>query len=60
MPQGEPYSVRTYETARSRLGVAKATAPLGDRTGAARDARAALAVFEQLGARLEIEGRRGS
>jgi hypothetical protein len=32
-----------------------ATAVLGDRTGAAREARAGLAVFEQLGARLEIE-----
>jgi hypothetical protein len=32
-----------------------ATAALGDRTGAVREARAALAGFEQLGARLDIE-----
>jgi tetratricopeptide (TPR) repeat protein len=44
-----------YEAARSRLGVARATAALGDRTGAAREAAPALAVFERLGARLDME-----
>ena len=44
-----------YEAARSRLGVARAAAALGDGDGAAREARSALAAFEQLGARLDIE-----
>ena len=44
-----------YETARSRLRVARAAAALGDEGAAAREARAALAAFEQLGARLDVE-----
>jgi tetratricopeptide (TPR) repeat protein len=44
-----------YEAARSRLAGARASAALGDRTAAAREARAARAAFEQLGARLDIE-----
>lgn len=44
-----------YEAARSRFRVARAAAALGDGGGAAREARGALAAFEQLGARLDIE-----
>ena len=44
-----------YEAARNRLGVARAAAALGDRDGAAREARSALLAFEQLGAQLDIE-----
>ena len=42
-----------YEAARCRLGLAKAAAALGDVDGATREARGALAAFEQLGARLD-------
>ena len=44
-----------YEAARSRLGVARATAALGDPAGAEREAAAALAAFERLGARADAE-----
>ena len=44
-----------YETARSRLRIARSAAALGDQDGAAREAQAALATFEQLGARLDID-----
>ncbi len=44
-----------YEAARSRLRAARAAAALGDDRGAAREARGALAAFEQLGARLDVE-----
>ena len=44
-----------YEAARCRMRVASAAAALGDRGEAAREARGALAAFEQLGARLDIE-----
>ncbi len=43
-----------YETAKSRLRTAEALHELGDRTGAVREARAALAAFEELGAKLDI------
>ncbi len=48
-----------YETARSRLRVARMAAALGDRTGAEREARAALAAFEHLSARLDAEAATG-
>ncbi len=44
-----------YEAARCRIGGARAAAALGDRADAARQARSALAAFEQLGARLDIK-----
>jgi hypothetical protein len=43
-----------YETARSRLRTAQALDELGDSSGVVREARAALAAFEALGARLDI------
>jgi tetratricopeptide (TPR) repeat protein len=43
-----------YETARSRLSTAQALDELGDSSGVVREARAALAAFEALGARLDI------
>jgi tetratricopeptide (TPR) repeat protein len=44
-----------YESARCRMRVASAAAALGDRGDAAREGRAALSRFEQLGARLDIK-----
>ena len=44
-----------YEAARCRVGAARAAVALGDPGDAARQARSALATFEQLGARLDAE-----
>ncbi len=44
-----------YEAARCRLRVARAAAALGDRADAVRQARSALAAFQQLGASIDVE-----
>ena len=47
-----------YETARSLLETARALRDSGDQPGAEREARAARATFEELGARLDLEAAR--
>lgn len=47
-----------FEAARCRLEVARAASTLGDDETAAREARGALAAFEQLGARRHVEAAR--